>query len=255
MNQEISVIIVDDDVMSIKRLSHDLALFPGIKVVATSTTPDKSVKVIIQEQPDILFLDIEMPGMSGIELLKRVQPELHPEVKVVFYTAYNQYVLEALRASAFDYLIKPYESDELVAIIERYRSYIPHNNETLEGSLHKLLVQNHIFAIHTLNGLMLVNNEKVLLFQYSKEYRCWQMMYTDNSNKLHRLRASTTSKELLNISATFIQISQDCIVNLNYLASIENRSLQCSFYPPYNHIKRIASQRYYKKIKGRLEII
>lgn len=254
MNQEITVIIVDDDVMSIKRLSGDLAAFPDIKVITTASSPEKAQKIIIREQPDILFLDVEMPGMSGIELLRRMQPELHPEIKVVFYTAYNKYLLEALRTSAFDYLLKPYMPDELAAIIERYRSYTPRNTDSLEQSLHKLLVQNNIFAIQTLSGLMLVSSEKILLFQYTKEQRCWQMMHTDD-NKFHKLRMSTTAKELLAISKVFVQISQDCIVNLNYLASIENRTLQCSFCPPHDKVKRTASQRYFKKIREMLEII
>ena len=254
MKQEITVIIVDDDIMSIKRLSNDLAAFSGVKVIATSTAPEKAIKIIIHEQPDLLFLDVEMPGMSGLELLKRMQPDLHPEIKVVFYTAYNKYLLEALRVSAFDYLLKPYTPDELEVIIERYRSYIPQNLQTLEHSLHKLLINKNIFAIQTLTGLMLVNNEKIILFQYAKEQRYWQLIHTDDSARFHRLRGNTSSKDLLAISNSFIQISQDCIVNLNYLASIENRTLQCGFYPPYQHIERTATQRYFKKIKERLEI-
>ena len=254
MNQEIAVIIVDDDMMSIKKLSSDLAAFPDIKVIKSTTSSEKAQKMIIREQPDILFLDIEMPGISGIELLRRVQPELHPEIKVVFYTAYNKYLLEALRASAFDYLLKPYMPDELATIVERYRSYTPKNTDSLEHSLHKLLVQNNIFAIQTLSGLMLVSCEKILLFQYTKEQRCWQMMHADDY-KLHKLRMSTTAKELLAINKVFVQISQDCIVNLHYLSSIENRTLRCSFYPPHDKIERTVSQRHFKKIKEQLEII
>lgn len=254
MNQEISVIIVDDDMMSVKKLSADLATFPDIKTIKSATSPEKAKKMIIREQPDILFLDIEMPGMSGIELLRRIQPELHPEIKVVFYTAYNKYLLEALRASAFDYLLKPYMPDELATIIERCRSITPKNTENLEQSLHKLLVQNNIFAIQTLSGLMLLSYEKILLFQYTKEQRCWQMMHADDY-KLHKLRMSTTAKELLALNKAFTQISQDCIVNLHYLSSIENRTLRCSFFPPHDKIERAASQRYFKKIKERLEII
>jgi two-component system LytT family response regulator len=195
-----------------------------------------------------------MPGISGIELLKRMQPELHPEIKVVFYTAYNKYLLEALRASAFDYLLKPYMPDELQAIIERYRSYTPQNTEMLEQSLHKLLVQSNVFAIQTLTGLMLMSNEKVVLFQYTKEHRCWQMLHADDS-KYHKLRANVTSKELLFISNSFIHISQDCIVNMNYLVSIENKTMKCTFCHPYENVDRVASQRYFKKIKEQLEII
>jgi len=254
MNKKISVIIVDDDVLSIKRLSDDLATFSDISVITTSTSPTKAQKIIIEMQPDLIFLDIEMPEMSGIELLKRMQPDLHPEVKVVFYTAFNKYVLEALRASAFDYLLKPYMPDELSTIIERYRSYTPQNTETLEQSLNKLLIQNNVFAIQTFKGLLLLSVEKVLLFQYTKEHNCWQILRSDDS-KFYKLRSSISSKDLMAISKSFVQISQDCIINLNYLATVENKSLICVFYPPFDNIKRTASQRYFKKLRERLEII
>jgi len=254
MNNEITVIIVDDDAMSIKKLCHDLSAFSDVKVLAAVTTPEKARKLIVREQPDILFLDIELPGMSGIELLRSMQPELHPEIKVVFYTAYNQYLLEALRASAFDYLLKPYLLEELTSIFERYRSYVPKTTESLEQSLRRLLAQENIFAIQTLSGLMLLSHEKILLFQYTKDQRCWQMMHTDNY-KLHKLRMSTTARELLAINKAFLQISQDCIVNMHYLSSIENRTLRCKFCYPHHEIERTASQRYYKKMKETLEII
>ena len=255
MNQEfITVGIVDDNESSIKKLSADLSAFPDVKIVATISLPEKAKGLIVREQPDILFLDIEMPGISGIELLKQMQPELHPEMKIVFYTAYNQYLLEALRASAFDYLLKPYLREELAAIIERYRSYVPKTVENLEQSLRRLLAQENIFAIQTSTGLMVVNYEKIILFQYVKEERCWQMLHAE-TNKMYKLRMSTTAKGLLSFNKAFIQISQDCIVNLNYLTHIENRTLKCSFIHPHQKIERMASQRYYKKIKERLEIL
>jgi len=254
MSNEVSAIIVDDDVLSIKRLSDDLLAYSDIKVIATSTSPVKAQKIIIEKQPDLIFLDVEMPEMSGIELLKRMQSELNPKVNVVFYTAYNKYLLEALRASAFDYLLKPYMPDDLAIIIERYRSRLPQNTESLDKSLNRLLVQNSVFAIQTFNGLTLLSIEKVLLFQYTKEFNSWQMKRADDG-KLYRLRSSTSAKDLLSINQSFVQISQDCIINVNYLAAVENKSLSCLFCPPHDKIKRIASQRYFKKLKEKLEII
>ena len=255
MNREITVIIVDDDAKCIKRLSDDLATFQGIEVIATCNSPEKAKKIIVREQPDILFLDVEMPGMTGIELLKQIQPELDPEIKVVFYTAYNKYLLDALRASAFDFLQKPYMLDELTAIIDRLRSSAQKSPGNLEQSLNKLLGhdKNNI-AIQTYSGLMLVNSEKILLFDYIRENRSWQMMLTDNS-KPQRLRQTTTAKELLAISKVFVQINQECIVNLNYISTIENRSLRCMFCHPHEGIERTASQRNFKKIREQLEII
>ena len=254
MIQQITVIIVDDDVMSTKRLANDLSIFPDIEILATFTSPEKAQKTIINVQPDILFLDVEMPGMSGIELLRRIQPELHPEIKVVFYTAYNKYLLEALRASAFDYLLKPYKAEELKAIVERYRCFAPKKAESLEQSLKEFLKHDYLLAVQTPSGLMMVSCEKIILFQYTKDQRCWQMMHVEE-NKMYKLRMSTTAKELLSINKFFVQISQDCIINLNYLSSIENRTLRCSFLPPNQHVERIVSQRYFKKIKEMLEII
>ena len=249
------VIIVDDNAKCIQQLYDDLSSFPEMEVVATVNSPEKALNIIVCEQPDMLFLDVEMPEMTGIELLKRVQPRLRPDVKVVFYTAHDKYLLEAIRASAFDYLQKPYMFDELKTIMDRFRLNMPKNTDTLEQSLHKLLRQDkNTFAIQGFSGLMLVSCEKILLFQHFDELRCWQMMLTD-SNKYHKLRTSTTANELLAISKTFVQISKECIVNMNYIMSIENRTLQCVFCPPYDWLERTATNRYYKKIREMLEIV
>ena len=255
MNKQMTVIIVDDDAKCIERLKKDLVEFPNMEVVATCSSPEKAQKIIIREQPDILFLDVEMPGMTGIELLKRMQPELHADVKVVFYTAFDKYLLEALRASAFDYLQKPYMPDELKAIIDRLQSSAPKNTDSLEQSLNKLLGQDkNTIAIQTYSGLMLVSCEKILLFDYVREQRCWNMLLTDGG-KPQRLKQTTTAKELMIIGKAFVQISQECIVNLNYIATIENRTLRCLFCPPHEGLERTASQRYFKKMRERLEII
>ena len=254
MNQEITVIIVDDDDGSIRRLCDDLAAFPEIEIVATCNSPVKAQKIIISEQPDILFLDVEMPRMTGIELLRRIQPELHPDIKVVFYTAYNHYLLEAIRLSAFDYLLKPYLFEELKEIIDRYRSS---RNEAKEKSVEQLpnkLQEKNTYAIQTFSGLMMVACERILMFDFAKECRCWQMTLTD-SEKPMRLRQRTTAKELLAVCDAFEQISKECIVNMNYILTIENKSLHCRFIHPYNEMERMASHRYFKKIRKKLEIV
>ena len=228
-------------------VSDDLATFPDVEVITTCSSPEKAQKIILRVQPDILFLDVEMPEMTGIELLHRMQPELPPDIKVVFYTAFDKYLIDALRTSAFDFLQKPYMIDELKAIIDRFRSSTPKSKTTLEQSLHKLLAQDkNTFAIQAYSGLMLVSFERILLFDYTREHRCWQMMFTDN-NKPQRLRQTTTAKELLAISKNFVQISQECIVNLNYISTIENRSLRCVFCHPHDAIERTVSQRNFKK--------
>jgi len=252
--KEISVIIVEDDANSIKRLCDDLASFPEVEVKATVNSPENAPDIIIRKQPDMLFHDVDMPGMSGIELLKQIQPRLRPDVKVVFYTAHDKYLLEALRVSAFDYLQKPYMFDELAAIMDRYRSCVSKNDESSQQLHLPLLIPENTFAIQTISGLMLLHYEKILLFEYHKVQRCWQMMHIEN-HKLYKLKMSTKAKDLLALNKAFVQINQDCIINLHYLLSIENRSLRCNFYEPHHLIERTASQRYFKKIKELIEHI
>lgn len=250
---EITTIIVDDELSCIKCLENDLSRFPEIRVVATCTSPDNAAREIVRLQPDLLFVDVEMPGMTGLELLSRIQSDIHPDMHIVFYTAYDKYLLDAIHASAFDYLLKPYKLKELDDLIKRLHTHVEKSEKVnMEQSLRKLLTHNAKFAVQTISGLVLIKYEEVLLFQYQKDQRCWQMVQTDR--KGHKLRMSTTAKDLLGITSSFVQISQDCIVNLNYLCSIENVTLKCGLVPPFADIELIVSQRYYRRLKDVLEI-
>lgn len=252
--KQITTIIVDDESACIKSLESDLSRFPDIRIVATCTSPDNAAREIVRLQPDLLFLDVEMPGMTGLELLSRIQSDIHSDMRIVFYTAFDKYLLDAIRSSAFDYLLKPYQLKELDSLIARFRSHVTKNDKVnIEQSLRKLLIHNDKFAVQTISGLVFVKCEEILLFQYLKEQRCWQMMLVSD-RKLYKLRMSTTAKDLLGINPTFVQINQDCIVNLNYLCSIENVTLKCRLYPPFTDIELTVSQRYYRRLRDVLEI-
>lgn len=86
----------------------------------TATTAELGKRHILKYQPDLVFLDVELPDMSGFDLLDDIRDDILPNLRVVFYTVYDKYILDALRASAFDYLLKPYLIDELAALIERF---------------------------------------------------------------------------------------------------------------------------------------
>lgn len=249
----ITTMIVDDEQASIQCLARDLSAFPEIKIIETITSVDKARKAILKQQPDLLFLDVEMPGKNGIELLQEIRTSVHPGMCVVFYSAFDKYMIDALRTAAFDYLLKPYLIEELTFIIKRIKKHLEMNPLNFEQSIRRLLSDDRKFAIQTLTGLLLLKRSDVLYFRFLDNSRCWQMMLVDGST--HKLRAGTIAKELLDISASFMQTSQDCILNLDYLISIENKTLRCILYPPYQHIEIIASRRCYTKIKEQLEII
>ena len=151
------------------------------------------------------------------------------------------------------HLLKPYLIDELAALIERFHTTEPADVACMERSLQKILNRDSRFAIQTVSGLLLVRCEEIFLFQFLGDQRCWQIVLT--SRTTHKLKMGTTAKDLLSINNTFVQISQDCIVNLTYLMFIENKTLRCEFYPPFQEEERIASHRYFKQLRERLDII
>lgn len=253
MKTPLTTIIVDDDSNSIVTLCKDLANYPEIKIVETTTSTDKAKKIIVQHQPDLLFLDIEMPKITGIELLHEIRTLVHPEIYVVFYSAFDKYMIDALRSSAFDYLIKPYQPIELSNIIERIKQQPKKEKVNIEQSIRRLLTNDRKFALQGISGLLLLRANEVLCFQYIDNMRSWQITMTDLS--VHKLRTGIIAKDLLSFSPSFMQINQECILNTDYIASIENKSLKCILYPPFNNIEIHASRRYYSKLKDQLDIL
>jgi two-component system, LytTR family, response regulator len=107
--------LVDDEALALKRLQRMLAATKRVQVVGTSTDPVNAVPAILDAKPDILFLDIEMPGMTGFQMLTHLQTQPW----VVFTTAYDRYALEAFGVNSVDYLLKPIEAAQLDRALDK----------------------------------------------------------------------------------------------------------------------------------------
>ena len=113
----LKAVIIDDEPDSIKLLQLQLAQYcPEIEIAGTYTSSVKALPGIEKLQPDLVFLDIEMPVVNGFELLEKI---LHLPFSVIFITAYNQYALKAFRFNAVDYLVKPIDKDDLVEAVAK----------------------------------------------------------------------------------------------------------------------------------------
>lgn len=251
--QNITAMIIDDEIKSIENLSHDLEAYPDITVIESTTSALKGQKSIVKLQPDLLFLDVEMPKLTGVDLLQEIRPYIHSEMYVVFYSAFDKYMIDALHASAFDYLLKPYRPNELLQIIERVRKKIEARSTNFEQSMRHLLSDNCKFALQTMTSLLLLRCSEILYFCYLDDLRCWQVTLTNMEH--HRLRMTIKSKNILAISQTFIRINSNCILNTEYLCSIENNTLRCVLYTPFENLELTASRRHYSKLKEMLEIL
>jgi two-component system LytT family response regulator len=111
----VNVLIVDDEPLPRRDLRRLLGRLPGVTVIGEAATADEAAAAIAREPPDVVLLDIEMPGGSGFDLLDRL-PAIPP---VIFTTAYDQHAVRAFEVDAVDYLLKPIELDRLAAALAR----------------------------------------------------------------------------------------------------------------------------------------
>jgi len=113
----LKTIIVDDEPLALKLLAAKLNKLPNIEIVAQCSNGREAIAAVIELTPDLLFLDIQMPGLSGLDVVKQLQNDTMP--LVVFATAYEQYALEAFDAHAVDYVLKPIDDERIQRAVAR----------------------------------------------------------------------------------------------------------------------------------------
>lgn len=134
----LKTLIVDDEWLVRHELKTMLQDYPEVEVIAEASNVKQASQIIDKENPDVIFLDIEMPGKNGFELLD--QCNIH--CSVVFVTAYNQYAIRAFEVNALDYLLKPIQKDRLGLTIKRLR-----DRGKIEPSLTKVLYDDVIYVM------------------------------------------------------------------------------------------------------------
>ncbi|MFC4293852.1 LytR/AlgR family response regulator transcription factor [Novosphingobium tardum] len=115
----IRTILVDDEKLAIQGLQHRLEKYPDVEIIDTCANGREAIRKIKTGKPDLVFLDIQMPGFDGFSVVKGVM-EIEPPL-FVFVTAYSEHALKAFEANAVDYLLKPVEDDRLADALERAR--------------------------------------------------------------------------------------------------------------------------------------
>lgn len=280
MQDKIKVVIVDDEPQSIHRLQNDLATQDDFEVIATSSSAVSAKNLVMSMQPDVLFLDVEMPGQTGLEVLQSLREEMPMELIVVFYSAFDKYMIEALRASAFDFLLKPYQQEELELIVGRIRqkmkdgkdgdekesSAAPDSSscpsasamasqktQELAGVNGLLKTSAKRLAIQTISGLLMLKPDDVFCCIFDEDTHLWQLKLSNG--QIYKLKKQATAKTILSMSPSLAQVRQDCIINLDYLLCIENYTLRCIFSPPFDQEEITVSRRCYKAVKDQLEIL
>lgn len=208
------VLIVDDETNARLALRGILELhFPEIEIAAEAKDLPEAVRKIHQIQPDVVFLDIEMPGYSGLELVNFFEPD-QITFKIIFVTAYSDYALQAFEISAIDYLLKPIRKEQIWRALEKItptsKQQMQALRENLDDTEHKRI------GLQLSDGLLFIQLNNILYLVADGSYT---HIYLSDGQKL------TVTKKLLEYEkleqwGNFMRIHRSHIVNLSMINRI-----------------------------------
>ncbi|TDH24659.1 response regulator transcription factor [Segetibacter sp. 3557_3] len=210
-------ILVDDEADGIRTLQKLLERHcPQVHIVGTAVNADSAGELIGRLQPDVVFLDIQMPGKTGIELLTEMGK---PDFEVVFVTAYNEYMLQALQFSAADYILKPVDEDRLVEAVARVTKRLSEGEKDEQSSalLHNLFNAgqpgNMRLCLPTFKGFTVVKLGEIIYCEAERSYTIFHLV--DG-------KTVTVSKPLLDYDnllkgTTFLRVHKSYLINLLHI--------------------------------------
>jgi two-component system LytT family response regulator len=255
----IKTAIIDDNKECLDSLVDHLYVFPEIEICGYATHYKEARELLMNEKPDLVFMDIEMPGKNGFELLNEMRCK-GCDFSVIFYTAYYKYMIQALREAAFDFILKPVKPEELRNAIIRFKKRQAEQNAlSARPSYQATNGLSNIVAMPTNLGLRFVDTNRILLFRSIRgsmfEKSSWEALLTDLTPI--KLSINTTAEKITQLMSNgrFLPINQSCIINLNYLCNVEFKSHDCLLLPPFNNIKLTVSRSHLAKLREIYEIL
>ncbi len=215
----IKAIIIDDEQNNIDNLQILLQQFcPQVTVIGTALNVDDGEKKILQHNPDILFLDIQMPNKNGFDLLKSLHNYLF---EIIFVTAYDQYGVSAVKFAALDYLLKPINIDELKLAVQKasQKSLLKQQNEQLKNLMYLLEKKGnknlHRIALQTLKEIRFIEPDSLIRCESANNYSTF---FLESGEKILVSKPIYEYEELLS-DYGFIRCHQSHLVNIKFIKS------------------------------------
>lgn len=207
-------ILIDDEPDGIRTLEKMLTRHcPQVEIAGTCSNATTAKQMIEQVKPDVVFLDIQMPGKSGLDLLTELSPK---DFEVIFVTAYNEYMLQALQYSAADYLLKPVDEDRLIEAVDRVQNRLADGKKEDRDSvlMHNLVSAGNPsemrLCLPTLKGFIILKLEEIIFCEAERSYTVFH---------LDKGKTVTVSKPLLEYDnllkdTSFLRVHKSFLINL-----------------------------------------
>jgi len=223
IERNITAMIIEDDEEALSLLEIYLQAFESIELIAKTTSPQKGIRLLTKKNPDVVFLDIDMPDIDGVEVAETIR-ENNLRTEVIFTTAHSKYAYRALHVEPLDYLLKPFGPEDLIAVINRYQAKIRRGE--LERRMDFLMKNNKVIPkvkLPTRTGIILINPDDIMLYKAESNY-C--RVYTkEGENELIMLNIFK-SASIAN-SKTVVRVNRSAYINLQYLKKIEKKTRTC----------------------------
>lgn len=240
----ITVIIIDDELLAREGLLLRLKERQDIKVLALCKSADEALIAIGQSQPDVIFLDIEMPGISGLELAQQLQQNLALVPKIVFVSAFSEFALRAFDFQAFDYLLKPVSSQRLHACLSKLQDALIQDailrqhqkldelltrktGNSIDGFMHNLQVSSQVslrelqqtISLKSGSQWLRIKLDSILWIEAAGDYMCVHTLEGD-----HIIRKTLKQFEEDLDRKHFPRVSRSAIINISKLSKLSPNS-------------------------------
>lgn len=213
----VKAIVLDDEKHCVESLCLDIERYcPEVEVVAALTSAKECLSAIKKLRPELLFLDIEMPWMNGFELLEYLYPT---DFEVIFVTAYDSYAVQAFRASAVDYLMKPVDKNDLIDAVEKVKTRISNNGRTEQAHIRTLL--DDYFSKRKVSKIALPDKDGQKFVELD------QIMYVEASSNYSNLHLADGNTLLVTLTLKhidskldderFIRVHHSFIINMDHV--------------------------------------
>jgi len=255
---KIRAIIIDNEENDLFVIEKHLAEIPEIELVGTATKYGQARNLLVGSNFELLLICAELSGRPVFELLREIRPQKEPGYSTIIFSFDKKHMIMALRESAFDYILKPIQSNEIRAAITRYlsmKSTVPDHSH--QESISKNMIPSDIISLPSSVGLQFVDKKRIALFLCARDLigkkPSWTALLADQN--CVRLRSGITAKDIIEFmgKSQFLQLNQSTIINIHFVSHIEFCSRTCFLQSPFAQETFIISKANFGEIRERFD--